>query len=161
MDEMKTGTVIKSEDNAIFIKNTASYFQLKKTTQLNLNTETETEEKKFIADKNTTIFNKNTKISLENDLYTIKGEPDFEYFFPIYTKLVKEQPAMQDILVVFKCMGDSSAGYTAWHFPSATLMFTGYDAQNSTLNFTFNFGEGELGKVTMSDSTPTFAKDEE
>lgn len=157
-DEMTNGTVIKSEDVAIFIKDTETYFRLQKSTGLEITSDTETEEKKFIADKNTTVFSKATTIALSNDLYTIKGEADYEFFFKKWVDLINKNPEDIDVLVVYKAHGDASTGYQAWHFPETKLVFTSYNAVDSTLNFDFNFGQGETGTVTMSDGTPTFQK---
>lgn len=156
-EEMKVGTTIKAEDNAIFIKSSqGEYFQLEYTTQLNITSESETEEKKFIAFKSPTVFSKSTKFALSNDLYTIKGNKDFEFFFPLWLNLVNEQPADLDVIIAYKCKGDPTAGYSAWHFPKTKLMFTGYDAPSSTLSFDFNFGDGEVGLVKMVSGKPAF-----
>lgn len=161
MAEMVAGTVIQSDDYAVFFKDSDAYFRLEHTTQLSLNTETETEEKKFIAFRSPTVFNKNTKFSFENDLYTIKGEKDFEYFFKLFKNLVKEQPKDTEVLIVFKCEGDESLGFTAWQFKNAKIQFSSDSFHESTLNFTVNLGDGILGKVTMLEDAPTFAPDEE
>lgn len=160
-DEMTAGTVIKSEDIAIFIKDTDTYFRLSKTTGLEITSDTETEEKKFIADKSNTVFSKATSFALTNDLYTIKGEKDFEFFFKKWLALPKETPADIEVLIAYKCMGDASTGYEAWQFPKTKLVFTSYNAVDSTLNFDFNFGDGVLGKVTMAAGKPTFTPTEE
>ena len=160
VDDMQKGTVVKSTDVEILIKGKEQYFRQKKTTTLEISVDTETEEKKFIADLTSTVFSKNVKFSLPNDLYTIKGEPDFDFFFDLYVNLPKGMPAPLDILVVYKALGAKSTGYKAWHFPEAQVVFTGYNAVDSVLNYDFNFGQGEVGTCNMNTGTPTFQKGE-
>ena len=159
MDDMKKGTVVKSSDVEILIKNQDQYFRQKKTTTLDISVDTETEEKNFIADLSPSTFSKFTKFSLSNDLFAIKGEPDFEFFFNLYISLPKGTPAPLDILVVYKAFGSKSEGYKAWHFPEAQLVFTDYNAVDSVLNYDFNFGQGEVGTCNMSTGQAQFKKE--
>lgn len=159
-DEMANNTVIKSEDIAIFVKGDTNYFRLSKTTELEITSDTETEEKKFIADKNTTVFSKSTTLSLTNDLYTIKGEDDYEFFYNKWKKLVEETPEAVEVLIVFKAHGNSTEGYDAWQSTDTQIVFSSYNAVDSTLNFDFNFGTITLGKVKIASGQPTFTAGE-
>lgn len=154
-DEMVAGTVIKAEDIAIFIKDT-EYFRLEHTTSLDITCDTETDEKKFIAHRSKTVFEKAKSFALSNDLYTIKGEKDYEFFFEKWYESLAKPIADLETLIVYKGHGDASTGYKAWHFPKTKLMFADYNGVDSTLNYDFNFGDGELGTVKMASGTPTF-----
>ena len=155
-NEFKDGKVIKSYNVGIFIKDLENYFQQKKTTELEVAIDTEVEEKHFIADVNPTTFSKSTKISLPNDLYTIKGEKDFEFFFKRYLELVKGTPEPIEVVIVYKAFGSKLEGYTAWQFPKTQIMFKSYNAKESVLNYDFDFGNGVLGKATVSEGSFKF-----
>ncbi len=158
MAEMEAGTVIKVEDIAVFIKDTSDFFRLEHSTDLDITCDVETDEKKFIAFRSKTVFEKAKSFALSNNLYTIKGEKDYEFFFnKWYESLTKSIPDLET-LIVYKAHGDESTGYKAWHFPKTKLMFKDYNGVDSTLNYDFNFGDGELGTVTMASGNPTFNK---
>lgn len=156
MAEMAAGTVIKAEDIAIFIKDTSDYFRLTYTTNLDITCDTETDEKKFIGLKSKTVFEKSKSFALSNDLYTIKGEKDFEYFFNKWYESLTKTLLPIETLIVYKSHGDESAGFKAWHFPKTNIAFADYNGVDSTINYDLNFGDGELGTVTMASGKPTF-----
>lgn len=157
--EMQAGTVIKSEDVMIFIKDTESYFRLEHTTEFEITLDTETESIKFISKKNSTEFSKSTSIKTSNDLYTIKGEKDFEYFFPLWLKVPTEgQPKPIEVLIVYTASGEPSGGFEAWQCLETNVVFTSYNTVDSKLNYDFNFGEITNGKVTISGDQPSFVE---
>ena len=91
-DEVKTGTMIKKYMVGIFIDTSeggdgTGYKRIKKSTELEIATEANTEEFDFIANVNPEELLKNYKISLAQDLVMIQGEEDFEYFFDKFYNL--------------------------------------------------------------------------
>ena len=162
VDEVKSGTMIKKYMVGIFIDTSkgadgSAYKRIKKSTELEIATEANTEEFDFIASVNPEELVKNYKISLAQDLVMIQSEDDFEYFFDKFYNL----PIMPEIktkaMIVFMFKGDNSTGYKAWQ-TEASVMFDNMNGVDGKLNFTLNFGDIELGTAKMSDGTPTFEK---
>ncbi len=161
-DEVKTGTTIKKYMVGIFIDTSeeadgSAYKRVKKSTELEIATEANTEEYDFIADVNPTELVKNYKISLAQDLVMIQGEDDFEYFFDKFYNLPVAPEVKTKAMIVFMFKGDASSGYKAWQ-TEASVMFDNMNGVDGKLNFTLNFGNIELGTAKMSSGTPTFEK---
>ncbi len=163
-DEVKTGTMIKKYMVGIFIDTSeggdgTGYKRIKKSTELEIATEANTEEFDFIANVNPEELLKNYKISLAQDLVMIQGEDDFEYFFDKFYNLPVAPEVKTKAMIVFMFKGDSSTGYKAWE-TTANVMFDNMNGVDGKLNFTLNFGDIALGTATMLDGTPTFEKAE-
>ena len=163
-DEVKTGTMIKKYMVGIFIDTSeggdgTGYKRIKKSTELEIATEANTEEFDFIANVNPEELLKNYKISLAQDLVMIQGEEDFEYFFDKFYNLPKAPEVKAKAMIVFMFKGDKTSGYKAWE-TTANVMFDNMNGVDGKLNFTLNFGDIKLGTATMADGTPTFQKAE-
>lgn len=163
-DEVKTGTMIKKYMVGIFIDTSeggdgTGYKRIKKSTELEIATEANTEEFDFIANVNPEELLKNYKISLAQDLVMIQGEEDFEYFFDKFYNLPKAPEVKAKAMIVFMFKGDKTSGYKAWE-TTANVMFDNMNGVDGKLNFTLNFGDIALGTATMADGTPTFRKAE-
>lgn len=164
MDEVKAGTMIKKYMVGVFVDTSegadgTAYKRIKKSTELEIATEANTEEFDFIADVNPTELVKNYKISLAQDLVMIQGEDDFQYFFDKFYNLPVTPEVKTKAMIVFIFKGDKSSGYKAWE-TTANVMFDNMNGVDGKLNFTLNFGDITLGTATMLDGTPTFAPDE-
>ena len=163
-DEVKTGTMIKKYMVGIFIDTSeggdgTGYKRIKKSTELEIATEANTEEFDFIANVNPEELLKNYKISLAQDLVMIQGGDDFEYFFDKFYNLPKAPEVKAKAMIVFMFKGDKTSGYKAWE-TTANVMFDNMNGVDGKLNFTLNFGDIALGTATMADGTPTFRKAE-
>lgn len=161
-DEVKTGTMIKKYMVGVFIDTSeggdgTGYKRIKKSTELEIATEANTEEFDFIADVNPSELVKNYKISLAQDLVMIQGQDDFEYFFDKFYNLPVVPEVKAKAMIVFMFKGDASSGYKAWE-TMASIMYDNMNGVDGKLNFTINFGDVTLGTATMSDGTPTFKK---
>lgn len=159
-DEVKTGTMIKKYMVGIFIDTSegadgSAYKRIKKSTELEIATEANTEEFDFIANVNPEELLKNYKISLAQDLVMIQGEDDFEYFFDKFYKLPVAPEVKTKAMIVFMFKGDKTNGYKAWE-TTANVMFDNMNGVDGKLNFTLNFGDITLGNAKMSAGTPTF-----
>ena len=159
-DEVKTGTMIKKYMVGIFIDTSeggdgTGYKRIKKSTELEIATEANTEEFDFIANVNPEELLKNYKISLAQDLVMIQGEEDFEYFFDKFYNLPVAPEVKAKAMIVFMFKGDKTNGYKAWE-TTANVMFDNMNGVDGKLNFTLNFGDITLGTATMAGSTPTF-----
>lgn len=163
-DEVKTGTMIKKYMVGIFIDTSeggdgTEYKRIKKSTELEIATEANTEEFDFIANVNPEELLKNYKISLSQDLVMIQGEDDFEYFFDKFYNLPVAPEVKTKAMIVFMFKGDKTSGYKAWE-TTANVMFDNMNGVDGKLNFTLNFGDIALGTATMANGTPTFRKAE-
>lgn len=159
-DEVKTGTMIKKYMVGIFIDTSeggdgTGYKRIKKSTELEIATEANTEEFDFIANVNPEELLKNYKISLAQDLVMIQGEEDFEYFFDKFYNLPVAPEVKAKAMIVFMFKGDKTNGYKAWE-TTANVMFDNMNGVDGKLNFTLNFGDITLGTAKMSAGTPTF-----
>lgn len=159
-DEVKTGTMIKKYMVGVFIDTSegadgSAYKRIKKSTELEIATEANTEEFDFIASVNPEELLKNYKISLAQDLVMIQGEDDFEYFFDKFYNLPVSPEVKTKAMIVFMFKGDASSGYKAWE-TTANIMFDNMNGVDGKLNFTLNFGDVALGTATMAAGTPTF-----
>lgn len=159
-DEVKTGTMIKKYMVGVFIDTSESadgsaYKRIKKSTELEIATEANTEEFDFIASVNPEELLKNYKISLAQDLVMIQGEDDFEYFFDKFYNLPVSPEVKTKAMIVFMFKGDKTSGYKAWE-TTANIMFDNMNGVDGKLNFTLNFGDVALGTATMAAGTPTF-----
>ena len=159
-DEVKTGTMIKKYMVGIFIDTSeggdgTGYKRIKKSTELEIATEANTEEFDFIANVNPEELLKNYKISLAQDLVMIQGEEDFEYFFDKFYNLPVAPEVKAKAMIVFMFKGDKTNGYKARE-TTANVMFDNMNGVDGKLNFTLNFGDITLGTAKMSAGTPTF-----
>lgn len=159
-DEVKTGTMIKKYMVGIFIDTSeggdgTGYKRIKKSTELEIATEANTEEFDFIADVNPSELVKNYKISLAQDLVMIQGQDDFEYFFDKFYNLPVVPEVKAKAMIVFMFKGDKTSGYKAWE-TTANVMFDNMNGVDGKLNFTLNFGDITLGTAKMASGTPTF-----
>lgn len=163
-DEVKTGTMIKKYMVGVFIDTSeggdgTGYKRIKKSTELEIATEANTEEFDFIANVNPEELLKNYKISLAQDLVMIQGQDDFEYFFDKFYKLPVAPEVKAKAMIVFMFKGDKTSGYKAWE-TMANIMYNNMNGVDGKINFTLNFGDVILGTATMADGTPTFRKAE-
>lgn len=139
----------------------SAYTRIKKSTELEISIEANTEEEDYIADERPTNSLNNYAITLSQDLTMYKGEPDFEYFYEkAYNAVPKNEEVKAKALIVFMFDGDKTAGYKAWE-TDANILFTSINGVDSKINFDIEFGNMRIGTAKMAEGTPTFTEAEQ
>lgn len=156
---MATGTVVKKYMIGLFLNVESAYKRIKKSTELELAVEANTEEQDFIADKTPTEILQNYTVSLAQDLTMIKGEEDFEYIYEQFYNAIPDNTEVKTkCMIAFMFDGDKTAGYKAWE-TDCNILFEGMNGVDSKINFTINFGDIRKGTAKVSDGTITFEKE--
>lgn len=138
----------------------SAYVRIKKSTELEISIEANTEEEDYIADERPTNSLNNYAITLSQDLTMYKGEPDFEYFYEkAYNAVPKNEEVKTKALIVFMFDGDATAGYKAWE-TDANILFTSINGVDSKINFDIEFGNMRIGTAKMAEGVPTFTEAE-
>ena len=128
----------------------SAYTRIKKSTELEISIEANTEEEDYIADERPTNSLNNYAITLSQDLTMYKGEPDFEYFYQkAYNAVPKNEEVKAKALIVFMFDGDKTAGYKAWE-TDANILFTSINGVDSKINFYIEFGNKRIGTAKMA-----------
>lgn len=145
----------------LFLNVETAYKRIKKSTELELAVEANTEEQDFIADKTPTEILQNYTVSLAQDLTMIKGEEDFEYIYEQFYNAIPDNTEVKTkCLIAFMFDGDKTAGYKAWE-TDCNILFEGMNGVDSKINFTINFGDIRKGTAKVSDGTITFEEEVE
>lgn len=161
--------MIKKHLIAVFINSgTASapeWTRIKKSTELTLSMNPETEDVDYIADESPTTELSEYKPSIEQPLKMIEGEADFEFFWDRFYSMAVGNDARTQYLIVFmfdKTGTGESAAYRAWN-GDCIISFNELNAVDSELSFDLMFG-GTVKKGTATvtgtapDYTPTFTE---
>lgn len=162
--------MIKKHLIAVFINtgntpDTAQWKRIKKSTELTIALNPETEEVDYIADENPTTELSKYAPSIEQPLKMIKDEPDFEFFWDKFYNMPTGQDAKVQYLVVFmfdKTGDGASAKYKAWN-GDAIVSCNELNAVDSEISFDLMFG-GTIKKGTVAvtgtapDYVPTFTE---
>lgn len=160
--------MIKKHQIGLFLNTGTSsgsptWTRVKKSTELTIAMNPETEDVDYIADESPTTELKQYKPSIEQPLKMIKDEPDFEAVWPRFYDMKTGDEAKMDVLVVFifdKDGSGASATYKAWK-TRALVTFNELNGVDSELSFDINFGGTiERGTCTLTgtapDLSPTF-----
>lgn len=155
--------MVKKHRIALFVDktpaSTATWTRIKKSTELTIAMNAETEDYDYIADENPTTELLYYKPEIEQPLKMIKGEPDFDYFWEIFYELKTGEDCKTQAMLVF--MFDSTEVsdvpyYKAWKVDCSVVM-NELNANDSELNFNVNFaGDVEKGYATVSNGNPTW-----
>lgn len=139
----------------------ASWLRVKKSTNLSVTLNPETETFDFISDEYASEEIKSYKPSITQDLAVYKTEPDFNFFYELYKKLPTGSEAHKEFLLVYLLDGDASGGYYSQKI-EGILSFSSFDAVAGTLNFDINLsGTPVVGKTKVSNGTFTFTATQE
>lgn len=155
--------MVKKNKIALFVDtsttSTPVWKRIKKSTELTIAANPETEEYDFIADENPTTELKNYNPEIEQPLKMVEGEDDFEYFWGKFYGLPTGEDAKTQLLLVYvfdKTTVGSTDHYKAWKV-DATIVFNELNAVDSELNFNLNFaGDIAEGYATVTDGVPTW-----
>lgn len=118
--------------------------RIKKSTELTISMNPETEDFDYIADENPTTELMKYKPSIDQDLTMYKGEPDYEMMWPYFYEARTGSEAHKECMIVFMQEGDTTSGYSAWKTDSV-ISVQDLNAVESKLNFQVLFG-GNLKK---------------
>ena len=156
--------MVKKHQIAIMLNKGTStspvWTRIKKSTELTISMNPETEENDYIADESPTTELKNYKPSIDQDLTMMKGEDDYEMMFPYFYEQRVGSEAHIDCMVVFKQEPETAGGYKAWK-TDAIVSVKDLNAVESKLNFQIAFGGTiEKGTATNSDGAITFTPKE-
>lgn len=130
--------------------------RIKKSTELTISMNPETEDFDYIADENPTTELIKYKPSIDQDLTMYKGESDYEMMWPYFYETRTGSKAHKECLIAFMQEGNPETGYSAWKTDSV-ISVQDLNAVESKLNFQVLFG-GDLkkGLATKTGDTITF-----
>lgn len=166
--------MIKKHQIGLFVDTSAtstpSWKRIKKSTELTLAMNAETEEYDYIADESATTELTAYKPEIEQPLKMIKDEDDFEFFWNLFYEMKTGEEAKTEAIVAFifdvteTGTGTVVKHYKAWKVP-VTVVFNEMNANDSELNFNLNFGgtvakgyvklDETTGAPTWEDSLPS------
>lgn len=156
--------MIKKHQIALFFDSgeepsTPAWKRIKKSTELTLSFNPETEDFDYIADENPTTELTKYAPSLEQPLKMYEDEADFKFFFDKCYALPTGTAARVPMLIVFMFGATGSgaeAEYRAWKV-DCMVSFNELNGVDSELNFELLFGGNiERGTVTVTGSAPDY-----
>ena len=155
--------MIKKHLIALFVNTGTSssptWTRIKKSTELTIALNPETEEVDYIADENPTTELSKYAPSIEQPLKMIKGEPDFEFIWDKFFSLSTGEDAKAEYMIVFMFDKNESGAYRAWK-GSSIISCNEMNAVDSEISFDLAFGGTvDKGTAAVVSGTPTFTSD--
>lgn len=155
--------MIKKHLIAVFVnsgtKETPNWTRIKKSTELTLSMNPETEDVDYISDESPSTELSEYKPQIEQPLKMIKDEPDFEYFWDLFYSMAVGNDARTQYLIVFmfdKVGEGSDAAYRAWS-GDCIVSFNELNAVDSELSFDLMFGGTvQKGTATVTGTAPDY-----
>lgn len=120
-------------------KSAPTWTRIKKSTELTISMNPETEDFDYIADENPTTELMKYKPTIDQDLTMYKEEEDYTMVWPYFYQMRTGSDAHIECMVVFMQEGDATKGYSAWKTDSV-LSVQDLNAVESKLNFQIMFG---------------------
>lgn len=141
----------------LFLKTASSWQRIGKSTVLTIAANPTTETYDYIDAEGPTSDIRRYSPSIEQDLSTIVGNPDFELIWDYYYNKKTGSDAQSEVMIVYAGIAGTGASSYKAEKAACTIQIDGYDAVASKLNFSIMFG----GSVTQGDATlvegvPTF-----
>ena len=137
-------------------KSIETWTRIKKSTQLTISQNPETEDYDYIADITKTTEIKAYAPTIDQDLAILPNEPDYSWFYEQYKNQPVGADAHHDFLTVYLLDGNNSAGYYAVK-QEAVLSFTDYNAVDGVINYNIAFcGTPIKGTAKITEGTCTF-----
>lgn len=131
--------------------------RIKKSTELTLSMNPETEKFDYIADENPTTELIKYKPTIDQDLTMYKEEADYEMIWPYFYEMKTGSDAHVDCMIAFMQEAAEGGGYKAWKTDSV-ISVQDLNAVDSKLNFQILFGGTvEKGTATKADDKITFS----
>lgn len=136
------------------------WLRICKSTNLTISMNPATEDVYYICDENPTTELNNYSPAIEQDITTIKGSPDYDFFFKKYFERATGENAKADFLIIYIAETEDGTTYKASK-TDATIIVNDLNANDSKLNINLAFGgKSENGTATISeDGIPTFTKE--
>lgn len=155
--------MIKKHLIALFINtgtgSAPAWTRIKKSTELTIALNPETEEVDYIADENPTTELSKYAPSIEQPLKMIEGEPDFEFIWERFFSLATGEDAKAEYMIVFMFDKDTSGAYKAWK-GNSIISCNEMNAVDSEIGFDLLFGGTvDKGTAKVVDGTPTFTNE--
>lgn len=140
---------------------TPSWIRIKKSTELTVAMNPETEDYDYIADESKTTELESYNPTIEQPLKMIQGEDDFDYFWDFYYQMKVGEDAKTNVLLVYMFESETKGTkeyFVAWR-AGCSIVVNELNAVDSELSFDINFaGTVEKGWATVTDGTPTYVK---
>lgn len=152
--------MIKKHLVALYLETAADNFtRIAKSTTLTIAMNPETETYDYIVDESPTDELTKYKPSIEQDLSTIKGEPDYEFIFKQFFDMKTGSEAQVNAMIVFMAMpGTAENSFKAWK-SKVSVIINDYDAVAKKINFTVSFGGTmQKGTATLASGKPVFTE---
>ena len=138
-------------------KEAPAWTRIKKSTELTLSMNPETEEFDYIADENPTTELKKYKPTIDQDLTMYKEEADYAMIWPYFYEMKTGSDAHVDCMIAFMHEAAEGGGYKAWKTDSV-ISVQDLNAVDSKLKFQILFGGTvEKGTATKDGGVITFA----
>ena len=152
--------MVKKHLIALFLNTGTSdsptWTRIKKSTELTIALNPETEEVDYIADENPTTELTKYAPSIEQPLKMIEGEPDFEFIWDRFFSLTTGESAKAEYMIVFMFDKDETGAYKAWK-GNAIVSCNELNAVDSEISFDLAFGGTvEKGTATVTSGSPSF-----
>lgn len=139
-------------------KDAPVWTRIKKSTELTLSMNPETEEFDYIADENPTTELMKYKPTIDQDLTMYKEEADYAMIWPYFYEMRTGSDAHVDCMVAFMQESATGGGYKAWKTDSI-ISVKDLNAVESKLNFQILFGGTVTkGTATKNDEVITFSE---
>ena len=133
-----------------------TWTRIKKSTQLTISQNPETEDYDYIADITKTTEIKAYAPTIDQDLAILPDEPDYDWFYNQYKNQPVGADPHHDFLTVYLLDGSNTSGYYAVK-QEAVLSFTDYNAVDGVINYNIAFcGTPIKGTDKINEGTCTF-----
>lgn len=141
----------------LYLKTQSGWQRMMKSTVLTLSMNPVTETYDYISDESPTEELRRYKKSIDQDLSTVVGNPDFELVWDYYFNMKTGENAKTEVMIVYAGKPGTPASSFVAEKAEATVVVNNYDAVASKLNFSIMFGGTvQQGTATIADGTPTF-----
>lgn len=152
--------MIKKHLIAVFINTgtgaSPEWTRIKKSTELTIALNPETEEVDYIADENPTTELSKYAPKIEQPLKMIEGEPDFKFIWDRFFSLATGEDAKAEYMIVFMFDKTEAGVYRAWK-GSSIISCNELNAVDSEISFELAFGGTvDKGTATVTDGKPAF-----
>lgn len=152
--------MVKKHLIALFINtgtpSSPTWTRIKKSTELTISLNPETEEVDYIADENPTTELTKYAPKIEQPLKMIEGEPDFEFIWGRFFSLATGEDAKAEYMIVFMFDKTEAGAYKAWK-GSSIISCNELNAVDSEISFDLAFGGTvDKGTATVTSGSPEF-----
>jgi hypothetical protein len=143
--------MIEKHQIGLYLYDATAYKRMQKSTVLTISMNPETETYDYIADESPTEELRRYKMSIDQDMTTIKSEADYELMFGYFYNLKTGSAAKSKVLIVFfEETGTLPSSFKALE-AECTIVINDYDAVAGKINFSIMFG----GTVKQGDAVLT------